>query len=235
MIEIVDFASSSKGNCYLVRNEETIILLECGVDKKSLLKYLMGMGINIAQINACLTTHSHTDHSLIVDYVSDYIDTYGTRELHNKYNNIIELESKKPIRIGTIKVLPISVEHASCENNAFIFLDKDSTIFFGTDFSLMEQNVSNFAFDKIYIECNYNDELLDMTLKENDEQNYKYIRQVSAHLSSSNCILHLKHFNLSKCKEIVLLHPSSFLIGKKKTIEEFEATFNIPTRFAKEK
>ena len=38
-----------------------------------------------------------------------------------------------------------------------VFLDKNSYIFFGTDFSLMEQNVSNFKFDKVYIECNYDD------------------------------------------------------------------------------
>lgn len=235
MIKIIDFASSSKGNCYLVRNQETTILLECGVDKKTLLKYLMSEGLNIAQIDACLISHAHNDHCLLVDYVSDYIDTYSTRDLHIRNNNVIELERKKPIKIGTIKVLPISVEHGSCDNNAFILMDKDSTIFFGTDFSLMEQNVSNFAFDEVFIECNYNDYLLERTLEQNVEQQVKYIRQVSTHLSSTNCLLHLTHFNLTKCKRIVLLHPSSFLIGKKDTIELFQEQLGIETTFAKEK
>lgn len=235
MIKIIDFASSSKGNCYLVRNEETTILLECGIDKKTLLRYLMGMGLNIAQFNACLITHTHVDHSMCVDYVSDYINTYSTREVHMKNHKVIQLQPRIPFMIGTIKVLPISVEHGACENNAFVFLDKDSTIFFGTDFSLMEQNVSNFKFNEVFIECNYCDKMLDETLQQNTEHQIKYIRQVSTHMSKNNCKEHLKYMDLSKCKKIVLLHPSSFLINKKETIKEFEESFGIETIFAREK
>ena len=126
MLEFHDFATGSSGNCYLVTNEETKILIECGVKKKELMRYLMSVGLNISQLDGCLTSHIHTDHTLSIEYVSDYIDTYSTREVHNKYNNVIALESKKPIMIGTIKVLPILVEHGSCENYAYILMDKNN-------------------------------------------------------------------------------------------------------------
>lgn len=235
MLEFHDFATGSSGNCYLVTNEETKILIECGVKKKDLMRYLMGVGLNISQLDGCLTSHLHTDHTLSIEYVSDYIDTYSTREVHNKYNNVIALESKKPIMIGTIKVLPIPVEHGSCENYAYILMDKNSTMFFGTDFSLMSQNVSNFKFNTILIECNYDDELITDTLNNNSEQHIKYIRQVSTHMSKENCKVHLRNMDLSKCEKIVLLHPSAFLLGKAKTIEEIEQEFKIKTIFAKEK
>ena len=68
-----------------------------------------------------------------------------------------------------------------------------------------------------------------------DDKRKKYIRQISTHMSKANCIKHLKMMDLSKCKEIVLLHASEFLISHKKTCEEFEHIFGIHTTFAKEK
>lgn len=176
------------------------------------------------------------DHSLSVDYILDYIDVYSTYEFHYKINEIKSLTPLKPIKINSIKILPISVEHGKTENNAFVFMDKDNCIFFGTDFSLMQQNVSNFKFEKVYIEANYDDELLQNVMEsENDEFKLKHIRQVSTHMSKENCKLHLRNMDLTNCKEIVLLHPSMFLIGKEKTKKEFEQEFKIKTYFAREK
>lgn len=161
---------------------------------------------------------------------------YSTHEHHNKDNDVIGMSILTPFKIGTIKILPIPIEHGRTENNAFVFMDKDDCIFFATDFSLMEQNVSNFKFSKIFIECNYDDYLLQNTLEdENDEHKLKHIRQVSTHMSKENCKLHLKNMNLSNCKEIVLLHPSAFLLSKEKTKKEFEQEFKIKTYFAREK
>lgn len=140
----------------------------------------------------------------------------------------------KAFRIGTIKIVPISVEHGKTENNAFILLDKDSSIFFGTDFSLMEDKLLN-KFSSIFIECNYDDDLLSSALaSENDEFRQKHIRQISTHMSKENCKEHLRHFDLSNCKEIVLIHASKFLINKEKTKQEFEQEFKIKTYFARE-
>ena len=236
MLDIKVFASSSKGNCYLLHNEETKILLECGVDKKTLRNYLLSFNkMILTDLDCCLCSHIHSDHLESADYVSEYIDVYSTYESSNRYDYIKALIPLQAMKIGTIKILPIPVEHGKTENNAFVFLDKDSCIFFGTDFSLMTQNVSNFKFDKVYIECNYDDDKLKEILSsENDELREKHIRQVSTHMSKENCKTHLRYMNLSKCKEIVLLHASAFLINKIYTKIEFEKEFKIKTNFAKE-
>ena len=176
------------------------------------------------------------DHCLRADYVLEYIDVYSTYEAHYKMNEIKPMQSLKPFKIGTIKILPIPVEHGKTENNAFIFMDKENSMFFGTDFSLMSFDVSNIKFTKIFIECNYADELLQEVLdSENDEFRLKHIRQVSTHMSKENCKAHLRKMDLSKCEEIVLLHPSMFLIKKEETKKEFEQEFKIKTYFAREK
>lgn len=176
------------------------------------------------------------DHCLSANYVLDYIDVYSTYEAHYKLNEIKPLEVLKPFKIGTIKILPIPIEHGKTENNAFVFMDKDSCIFFGTDFSLMSYDLSSFKFEKILIECNYTDELLQEVLdSENDEYRLKHIRQCSTHMSKENCKLHLRKMDLSNCKEIILLHPSMFLIKKEETKKDFEQEFKIKTYFAREK
>ena len=48
-------------------------------------------------------------------------------------------------------------------------------------------------------------------------------------------VTELEKMNLEKCKEIVLLHPSAFLINKELVKQEFERKFKIKTYFAKEK
>lgn len=236
MLNIKCFASSSKGNLYLLENEETRILLECGVEKKEISKYLRYNNLLITDLNACIISHVHQDHSMSVEWVKEYIQVYSTHEMHSKYDDVIAMSILSPFKIGTIKILPIPIEHGKTENNAFVFMDKDNCLFFATDFSLMSQNLINFKFNRIFIECNYDDELLQRVLdNENDEYKLKHIRQVSTHMSKENCKLHLRNMELSNCKEIVLLHPSSFLIGKEKTKKEFQQEFRIKTCFAKEK
>lgn len=236
MLNIKCFASSSKGNLYLLENEETRILLECGVEKKELSRYLRCCNLLITDIDACIISHIHSDHSLSVEWVKEYIKVYSTHEHHSKDEDIIAMSILSPFKIGTIKILPIPVEHGKTENNAFVFMDKDNCLFFGTDFSLMSQNVSNFKFNKIFIEANYDDVLLQNALdNENNEYKIKHIRQCSTHMSKENCKLHLKNMDLSNCQEIILLHPSAFLIGKEKTKNEFEQEFKIKTYFAREK
>lgn len=60
MINIKIFASSSKGNLYLIQNENTNILLECGLDSKKIRSYLSANGLLITDLNACIISHWHT-------------------------------------------------------------------------------------------------------------------------------------------------------------------------------
>lgn len=233
MLEIITYASGSDGNLYLIKNSNTRILIEAGVDAKKIRKNLISDGMFITELDGCVISHNHQDHSLSADYVSYYVKTYSTQSVCKKYKDCVAVTPKVPFKIGDIKVLAIPIYHGECENNAYIFMDKDSCIFFGTDFSLMEQNVSNFSFDKIMIECNYDDNELAKELeKKQDEKHEKYLRQLSTHMSKVNCMVHLDAMNLSKCNEIILLHNSKFLINKNQTIKDFESKYGIKTIFA---
>lgn len=232
MINIQGIASSSSGNLFFVENEDTLIMLECGLNKKDLQKAMSDYGKLIIDFNACITTHFHADHIQSIEYVLDYIDVYSTEQTNEKHPRAKILAHRTPISIGSIKVLPIEVSHGETLNNAFILKDRDSVVFFGTDFNLMTSNLSKIPFDKIFIECNYDDNEVQQVLDSvEDEKRIKYIRQISTHMGKENCKIHLRHMDLSKCQEITLLHRSKFLTNRNIIIEEMEQEFKIPFKF----
>ena len=56
-------ASSSHGNAYIVSDNDTRILLECGVSHKNLQKL---SGFSLSEFQACLVSHEHKDHAKAV-------------------------------------------------------------------------------------------------------------------------------------------------------------------------
>lgn len=53
---INSFASSSKGNCYLISDGTTKLLIECGISIDKIRKFTK------MDFLACLVTHEHKDH-----------------------------------------------------------------------------------------------------------------------------------------------------------------------------
>lgn len=216
MIKITPYYSSSEGNLYTVKNENTKILLECGVQKVRIITSLTKNKENVRSYDACLISHAHSDHSQSIEYVNQYIPVYANERVFDKYpfkGTIIE--HRKSFTIGTIKILPIKVEHGEMLNFAYIFKDNNSLIFWGTDFSNIPVDKLNFSFDEIWIECNYVPVLLNSALEESKEdasKNFcctKYERQMTTHMSLDNLIYILNNkFILNKCTKIVGLHIS---------------------------
>ena len=62
MIRIKSFGSGSDGNCYIVSDGTTNIMLECGVNYTYMMSCLRKIGISITNIRACLVSHVHSDH-----------------------------------------------------------------------------------------------------------------------------------------------------------------------------
>ena len=54
--------SGSKGNCCLIRNQDTQIVIDCGSTKKYLMDHFKLAGAKIKDTNALLITHAHSDH-----------------------------------------------------------------------------------------------------------------------------------------------------------------------------
>lgn len=231
-MEIKSYGSGSSGNFYILRNEDTAICIDCGIEKDKILKALEKEDIYLCDINGLLISHHHGDHTNSIKLFESYdVPIYSGLQCASKTkidltSNFI-IEDKKTFKIGSIIVKPIKVNHGNCECYSFILKDKEKLIYFATDFVTIESDLSAFAFDEIWIECNYIDEIIEKLKKEKpDDFNLKYKRQLNVHSSLKGTITHLSFMNLDKCKKIYLIHLSHSMcdkeIAKLKVQEEFD-------------
>lgn len=61
-IEITSIGSSSSGNSYIIRSDETALILDVGLSGKKIKGALEDTGIAPSDIKAILITHEHVDH-----------------------------------------------------------------------------------------------------------------------------------------------------------------------------
>lgn len=86
-LSICSFASSSSGNCYLIKSEETAILVDAGITAKAVDAALASQRLGYADLGGICITHEHTDHikclhTLVGDgpFSEPVFATEGTRE-----------------------------------------------------------------------------------------------------------------------------------------------------------
>lgn len=163
--------------------------------------------------------------------LSDYdIDIYCSQQTIDRFQiKAKSLKDTKMIKIKSIDIIPIELQHGDCECYGFIFHDKDSLILFATDFLIMNQDLSSFKFNEIYIETNYCEDKINNMLSSKDISDLKEIklkRQINTHTSVENAIKYLKTMDLTNCKKIVGIHLSKEFANAKlikdKLFEEFK-------------
>lgn len=231
--------SSSKHNLYTV---ETVggrrLLIECGCTPKQLQNKL---DYKLDNIVGCLTSHEHNDHSQSAEWLlKNGIDCYMSRgtmqALDLIHRRIYILENSHAIDIRGFFVFPFDVNHDACEPLGFIIKTPDQEyLFFVTDTSHIRQRF-RLAFNIIAICCNYDKTILQSKVDAGKINETFATRLLTSHMEKDVAKDYIRRFcNLSKCREIHLLHMSGNNIEKQKIRDEFEKEFFISTYIAGEK
>lgn len=205
-MDIQVIASGSKGNCYTISTGKTTLMLECGISYREIQKAL---NFDLSSIKACLITHEHKDHcKAYKDLLKRGIPlgmSQGTKEsLDINTGRIIELETRKEIIIGDFKIKPFDVVHDCKEPLGFqieSLVTKERLVFF-TD--TMYSKYTFKAIDYYMVECNYTEDKLNTNRGENRWLN----RVKKSHMSLETLVEFFKATDLSKTKEIYLMHLS---------------------------
>ena len=106
MLDIKVMASGSKGNCYLVGDGKSRLLLDAGIP---LPRIQNGCGYELNGLAGCLVTHIHKDHSLSVDKLSKRgIKVYGTEEMRQAGLLVrsIKGEAEQKLQPAAIRAAP---------------------------------------------------------------------------------------------------------------------------------
>ena len=142
-LEFCSFASGSSGNCYLVKTEQTKLLVDVGITGKRIIAGLDGQGLTCADMDGILLTHEHTDHVKSIRMIArkakhaSVIGSEGTlkrvSERIPEDRSITICGETDSISVGDIQVVPFSLSHDAAEPVGYSFRAEGRQITIVTD------------------------------------------------------------------------------------------------------
>ncbi|MEE9525092.1 MAG: MBL fold metallo-hydrolase [Candidatus Woesearchaeota archaeon] len=126
-MDISVIASGSNGNCCLVEDKDTSVLVDAGKSGRIIEERMNSLGKSIENVDAVLLTHAHHDHRVGAGVLGRRynIPIYMTKEVYSdvKYR-IGKIERKnfvvgKEFKINNMKIKPIPTSH-NVSSNGFV-------------------------------------------------------------------------------------------------------------------
>ena len=198
-------ASSSAGNAYVVSDQETRILLECGISHSKLQKL---SGFKLSEFAACLVTHEHKDHAKSVqELLGRGMEVYmsqGTAEALET-EGVTTVESMEQFNVGSFDIVPFATFHDAREPLGFLVKSRvDGDILaFATDTVNLRYKFP--GLNILAIEANYDKAILERCERMPEKVRY---RITNSHMEIDTLCDYLRGLDLSQCREIHLLHLS---------------------------
>lgn len=198
-------ASSSAGNAYIVSDNDTRILLECGVSHTKLQKL---SGFSLSEFQACLVSHEHKDHAKAVqELIGRGMAVYmspGTAEvLETEGAELIEHMGQ--FNVGSLDIVPFTTFHDAREPLGFLIKSRadGDVLAFATDTVNLRYKFP--GLNILAIEANYDKNILERCEKMPEKVRY---RITNSHMEIDTLCDYLRSLDLSQCREIHLLHLS---------------------------
>ena len=198
-------ASSSAGNAYVVSDNDTRILLECGVSHTKLQKL---SGFSLSEFQACLVSHEHKDHAKAVEeLISRGMTVYmspGTADVLETEGAEL-IEHMEQFNVGSLDIVPFTTFHDAREPLGFLIKSRHDgdVLAFATDTVNLRYKFP--GLNILAIEANYDKNILDRCEKMPEKVRY---RITNSHMEIDTLCDYLRSLDLSQCREIHLLHLS---------------------------
>jgi len=214
----VPLASGSKGNCVYLGTDNTKILIDAGLSTRATKLKLEEIGVDIAEIDAILITHEHSDHIQGLKVMANKMGIpvfANTETAKGIVNNLRDCPKFKIFTTGEsfefrdLEIHPFTVPHDTLDPVMFTVKTCDLKLGFCTDLgfatSLVKTQLRDC--DYLYLEANHRVEMVHSCPR---PMVYKQrVLSRTGHLSNTDCgnlICEVAHPGL---KHIHLAHLSS--------------------------
>lgn len=202
--------SSSSGNCYLLDNETECLIIESGIHFSEVKK---AMDFNIRKIVGCILTHEHSDHAKwIGEFISSGVPVFTSRgtmdALKLNPHFVTVVEHAKKVQIGSFEVMPFDIIHDAAQPFGYIIKHPSC----GKVLFLTDTHYSEYTFrglNHILVESNYSKPCLEQAISDGRTPEFLRHRIESSHMSLDTTKELLSANDLSKVRNIVLIHLSA--------------------------
>ena len=180
--------SDSKGNGYILQNDDEALLIEAGISFK---EAKIALDFNVVKVVGVICTHPHFDHiKYIANYENAGIDVWRSWE-----------DSFNIKRLGGFTIQSFDLPHDVPCKGFLIKHEKIGRMLFITDAVYCPFVFKNLDF--IMVEANFDKDLIDTDLLGSHE--YK---SISSHMEAETALGLLKANNNPNLKGVMLLHLS---------------------------
>lgn len=169
--QFCSFSSGSSGNCYFVKSEDTIILVDAGISAKRILLGLEERGASSKDVSAVLITHEHIDHvrglrvllkrlgktpAFANKKTWDRIDTYQFEDSCQTF------QTGEAFFIGDIQVKAFATVHDAAEPVGYSFTSQGKKLSIVTDTGTLKPQLLEEISDSdtIVLEANHEEFML---------------------------------------------------------------------------
>lgn len=201
--------SGSSGNCYLLENDTTCMVIECGISWKEIKQ---GIDFNLDKVAGVLVSHEHLDHCKAAeDVMAAGLNIYcspGTwKAMGLTSHRHRPMLNQCTYSIGEFGIIPFHVKHDAAEPFGFLINHREcGNVLFVTD-SFYVPNTFR-KLNNIIIEANYDTDIVNRRLESMELHARVRDRVVESHMSIDTCLGLLANNDLTAVNNIVLIHLS---------------------------
>ena len=216
-MQITVFASSSSGNCLLVRSGDTCVLLDAGISMRRMGTALARLGLTWQNIDGVLITHEHSDHISGLKTLLKYhsIPLYAPHTVASRVCGISPgavdcmrvIPVGQPFIIGQMRITAFHTPHDTDESVGYR-VEGDGVFALATDMGCVTEEVFSglSGADTVLIEANHEEELL--LNGPYPPQLKRRILSDHGHLSNTSCAGLARRLAENGTRRIVLGHLS---------------------------
>lgn len=211
-------ASGSKGNCVYFGSDQTKILIDAGISAKAIQERLGEIDVDLADIDAILITHEHTDHiqglktlafKRGIPVFANHETAKGIVETFHDCPKFKIFSTGETFEFRDLEIHPFSIQHDTLDPVAFTIRFNHLKIGLCTDLgfttSLVQTKLRDC--DYLYLESNHEPSMVHASSR---PMIYKQrVLGRSGHLSNEACGNLLSHVYHPKLKHVHLAHLSS--------------------------
>ena len=219
-MRFASLGSGSSGNCMVIEQASTRLLLDCGFSVKETNARLARLDLLPEDLTGILVTHEHDDHAKGAFKLAEKHNipvwlSHGTRVMSERYMSngssvqVNLVDSHTTFVINDIEITPFPVPHDAREPTQFVFSNGQHKLGVLTDVGETTPHIELMltGCDALVLECNH-----DLTMLENGPYSFALKKRVGGslgHLDNESAAQLLSKLDISQLKHIIAAHLSA--------------------------
>jgi phosphoribosyl 1,2-cyclic phosphodiesterase len=192
LLAVTSLGSGSSGNALLVQTAGAVLLVDCGVGVRRLQRALAAVSLTIADIDAVLISHEHSDHiqelPRFIRQDTAVLSTRGSAHAANVPTHLWEeTRHHHPVRLADVEVVAIPVCHDAAEPCGFLIRSAAGSVTVVTDLGCSSPAAIDAIAESrlVVLEANHDEAML--RRGPYPERLQRRILSDSGHLSNAGC------------------------------------------------